>query len=438
MRATLAGALALLRKRNRPPKRRRIRKLRLLALLVVLGLLGLSAFTFGLLTAIAAQIPALDPTRQQRTEQRNTYVYASDGHTILAILRGSQARIVVPSEDISPWLKHAIVAIEDKRFYEHRGVDVRGHHARRLGGHHEPRHGAGRLDDHAAVREERDQRRRADDLAQAPRGGARVAARAGVDEGPDPHRVPEHDLLRQRRLRRRAGMPRSTSATAPTWPMSTRPRRRCSPGSPRTRASTTRSPTRRSRARAATSCCARCSPSTTSTPYQYRALQRVADAGPAVDPALRDAGHGGAVLRELRHRPARATEVRRKKVFGGGLPRDDDDRPGPAEDRARRDREGAAAVDRADARRSSTIDVHTGRRRRDGRRPELPPEPVQPRDAGRAPARLVVQAVRARGGAQGGDLAGDDARLAAGRRSTRAAGCGTSTTTRASTSARST
>ena len=65
--------------RNRPPKRRRIRKLRLLALLVVLALLGFSAFTFGLLTAIAAQMPELDPARQQQHQQKNTYVYASDG-----------------------------------------------------------------------------------------------------------------------------------------------------------------------------------------------------------------------------------------------------------------------------------------------------------------------------------------------------------------------
>ena len=65
MGATLPSALALLRNRNRPPKRRRIRKLRLLALLVVLALLGASAFTFGLLTAVAAQISALDPYHQQ-------------------------------------------------------------------------------------------------------------------------------------------------------------------------------------------------------------------------------------------------------------------------------------------------------------------------------------------------------------------------------------
>jgi penicillin-binding protein 1A len=70
-------------------------------------------------------VPQLDPTKQQQ-DQANTYVYASNGHTVLAILRGSQARIIVPSQDMSPWLKHAIVAVEDKRFYEHRGIDMRG------------------------------------------------------------------------------------------------------------------------------------------------------------------------------------------------------------------------------------------------------------------------------------------------------------------------
>jgi penicillin-binding protein 1A len=86
----------------------------------------MASFTFGLLTAIAAELPK-DPL--QATKQRaeaNTYVYAGDGHTVLAILRGDQARIPVPSEDISALMKHSIVAIEDKRFYEHRGVDLRG------------------------------------------------------------------------------------------------------------------------------------------------------------------------------------------------------------------------------------------------------------------------------------------------------------------------
>jgi len=42
------------------------------------------------------------------------------------VLRGSESRVVVDSEHISPLMKHAIVAIEDRRFYEHRGVDIRG------------------------------------------------------------------------------------------------------------------------------------------------------------------------------------------------------------------------------------------------------------------------------------------------------------------------
>jgi penicillin-binding protein 1A len=85
----------------------------------------MSSFSLGLLTSVAAKIPELDPAKQHDT-QANTYVYAHNGQTVLAILRGSQARIVVPSDHISPWVKHAIVAIEDKRFYEHHGVDLRG------------------------------------------------------------------------------------------------------------------------------------------------------------------------------------------------------------------------------------------------------------------------------------------------------------------------
>ncbi len=42
------------------------------------------------------------------------------------MLRGSQSRVLVPSQDISPWMKQAIVATEDKRFWEHRGIDIRG------------------------------------------------------------------------------------------------------------------------------------------------------------------------------------------------------------------------------------------------------------------------------------------------------------------------
>ena len=45
---------------------------------------------------------------------------------MLSILRGSQARVLVHPSQISPCMTHSIVAAEDKRFYEHHGVDLRG------------------------------------------------------------------------------------------------------------------------------------------------------------------------------------------------------------------------------------------------------------------------------------------------------------------------
>ncbi|HEY7198409.1 MAG TPA: PBP1A family penicillin-binding protein [Gaiellaceae bacterium] len=116
-----------LRRRSQPkPKRRRIRKLRALVLVLVILLLSLVAFTYGLVTAIASDIPKLDPANQAKGLTRNGYIYASDGHTVLAVLRGEESRVVVRSDQIAPVMKQAIVAVEDRRFWEHRGVDLRG------------------------------------------------------------------------------------------------------------------------------------------------------------------------------------------------------------------------------------------------------------------------------------------------------------------------
>ncbi len=83
------------------------------------------SFTYGLVSSVASELPQLEPGKERRTE-RLGYIYASDGKTVLAVLRGSESRIVVRSEQISPVMKQAIVAVEDRRFWEHRGVDFQG------------------------------------------------------------------------------------------------------------------------------------------------------------------------------------------------------------------------------------------------------------------------------------------------------------------------
>ena len=114
------------RRKSAPPKkngRRRIRKLRLLALLLVLGLLGSASFGFGFMTAVAKEIPKLDPSRQV-AQQQNSYILDFTGERNLAVLRGDENRVVVDSDEIASRMKLAIVAVEDRRFFEHRGVDL--------------------------------------------------------------------------------------------------------------------------------------------------------------------------------------------------------------------------------------------------------------------------------------------------------------------------
>jgi penicillin-binding protein 1A len=106
--------------------RRRIRKLRLLGLLLIFFVLGVVSFTFGLITAVASELSTLDPAARQKLEA-DGYIYAGvPSRRVLAVLRGSESRIIVPSDKIDDRMKQAIVAVEDKRFYEHRGVDIHG------------------------------------------------------------------------------------------------------------------------------------------------------------------------------------------------------------------------------------------------------------------------------------------------------------------------
>jgi penicillin-binding protein 1A len=113
------------REKGTPPRRRRrVRKLRLAALLCVLLVLATLAFTFGLVSAVASEIPSLDPAAEHTDV--DTVVYASNGTSVLAVLRGSESRVLVTTPEIAPIMRQAIVSVEDKRFFEHKGIDLRG------------------------------------------------------------------------------------------------------------------------------------------------------------------------------------------------------------------------------------------------------------------------------------------------------------------------
>ena len=97
-------------------------------LLVLLLLLG------GILTAAAVAGGAgvyafgsscdLSALREVKIGQ-NTFVYAADG-SLLGSIPAERNRQVISLSRVSPWMPRATVAIEDRRFYTHEGIDPQG------------------------------------------------------------------------------------------------------------------------------------------------------------------------------------------------------------------------------------------------------------------------------------------------------------------------
>jgi penicillin-binding protein 1A len=107
----------------RPPTPK-LKKLRLFFVLLGLGALALISTVFGMMMAVASEIPSLENSAEFRAA-RNSNLFADNGGPI-ARLTGNQNRILIEPQDISPNIKNAVIAIEDKRFYTHQGVDLKG------------------------------------------------------------------------------------------------------------------------------------------------------------------------------------------------------------------------------------------------------------------------------------------------------------------------
>jgi penicillin-binding protein 1A len=102
----------------------KVKKLRLALVLLGLGALALISTVFGMMMAVAHELPQLEAQAQLRSAVNSTLL-SSNGQQI-AKLTGNENRIVDNDGEISPNIKNAVIAIEDRRFYEHEGVDLRG------------------------------------------------------------------------------------------------------------------------------------------------------------------------------------------------------------------------------------------------------------------------------------------------------------------------
>jgi penicillin-binding protein 1A len=102
----------------------KVKKLRLALVLLGLAALALISTVFGMMMAVAHELPQLEAQAQLRSAVNSTLL-ATDGKQI-AKLTGNENRIVNTDAEISPNIKNAVISVEDRRFYEHEGVDLRG------------------------------------------------------------------------------------------------------------------------------------------------------------------------------------------------------------------------------------------------------------------------------------------------------------------------
>ena len=92
----------------------------LFALVIVAACAG-----YGISQGLIASAPDISELSTAPAEAA-TYIYSADGRQLQKLTAPTSNRTPVSIDQVPLDLQHAIVAIEDERFYEHNGIDVRG------------------------------------------------------------------------------------------------------------------------------------------------------------------------------------------------------------------------------------------------------------------------------------------------------------------------
>lgn len=88
--------------------------------LIIVGLIAAMSVTGAFVYQVTRDLPDIGDVKSIIKNQ-TSYIYASDGTLLTRLF--SENRTIVPIEQISPTLQEAVIAVEDQRFYAHKGVD---------------------------------------------------------------------------------------------------------------------------------------------------------------------------------------------------------------------------------------------------------------------------------------------------------------------------
>ena len=97
-----------------------------LLLIAVVGAAGIGcSLAFGIFKGVIDTSPSIENVDVTPTGF-STFVYDNEGNQIAKLISQDSNRIPVTMDMIPENLAHAFVAIEDERFYEHNGIDIKG------------------------------------------------------------------------------------------------------------------------------------------------------------------------------------------------------------------------------------------------------------------------------------------------------------------------
>lgn len=102
-----------------------MRAIIIVALSIVIAIVvGIVTALVWVVTAYGRNLPAIDRLSTIDPGSATTKIYARDGGLLATLY--DKNRVYVPITHVPEVMKQAIVASEDERFYEHRGIDLRG------------------------------------------------------------------------------------------------------------------------------------------------------------------------------------------------------------------------------------------------------------------------------------------------------------------------
>ncbi|MEX2612959.1 MAG: PBP1A family penicillin-binding protein [Gaiellaceae bacterium] len=109
---------------QRAARRRRRRGGAVIGLAVVAAVVAVAGIGGGAAVFAYGSSCDLKSLREVNIGQ-NTFVFAADG-SLLGSIPAERNREAVSPEEMSPWVRKATIAVEDRRFFEHGGVDIEG------------------------------------------------------------------------------------------------------------------------------------------------------------------------------------------------------------------------------------------------------------------------------------------------------------------------